>query len=80
LLWDEKLREDIDQELDKLMLESKPAKQKSGLIRVEELLKESSAVLFLFHSLQQSAYHSALAGVSLNALGFVDYKDIWFKP
>ncbi|KQL43491.1 hypothetical protein AN963_29010 [Brevibacillus choshinensis] len=80
LLWDGKLREDIDQELDKLMLESEPQRQKMCLIRVEELLKESSAVLFLFHSLQQSAYHSALAGVSLNALGFVDYKDIWFKP
>lgn len=80
LLWDGKLREDIDQELDKLVLESEPLQQKRCLIRVEELLKERSAVLFLFHSIQQSAYHSALAGVSLNALGFVDYKDIWFKP
>ncbi|QRG68090.1 SgrR family transcriptional regulator [Brevibacillus choshinensis] len=80
LLWDKQLREEIDQEMDKLMLEGDPARQKKCLIRAEELLKERSALLFLFHSLQQSAYHSALAGVSLNALGFVDYRDIWFKP
>lgn len=80
LLWDEELRGAIDREMDRLMQESDPERQKRCLIRAEELLKERSAMLFLFHALQQSSYHFSLAGVSLNALGFVDYKDIWFKP
>lgn len=79
-LWDPPLREAIDREMDQLMLEKEPARQKLHLMQAEKLLKERSALLFLFHSLHQSAYHYALAGVSLNALGFVDYKDIWFKP
>jgi MarR-like DNA-binding transcriptional regulator SgrR of sgrS sRNA len=80
LIWDESMRETIDQEMDKLMRESEPWRQQEALMQVEERLKERFVVLFLYHSLQQSSHHSALAGVSLNAWGFVDYKDIWFKP
>ncbi|MED1784897.1 hypothetical protein P4V43_24055 [Brevibacillus fortis] len=42
---------------------------------------QEQAVLMTVTRMQRSisAYHSALAGVSLNALGLVDYKNIWFR-
>ncbi|MGG4441952.1 hypothetical protein [Brevibacillus fortis] len=42
---------------------------------------QEQAVLMTVTRMQRSisAYHSALASVSLNALGLVDYKNIWFR-
>ncbi|KZE48362.1 hypothetical protein AV540_17335 [Brevibacillus parabrevis] len=53
--------------------------QQRRLRRIEMLLTEKCALLFLYHTRQHSVYHSALAGVSLNALGQANCKDIWFK-
>lgn len=79
MMWDPALREHMDEELELVMEEQEGERQRERLRKVEHLLFEQHALLFLFHSLQQSAYHSALAGVSLNALGLVEYKNIWFK-
>ncbi|MGG1660476.1 ABC transporter substrate-binding protein [Brevibacillus sp. NRS-1366] len=79
MTWSPAFRERIDQELDLVMLEQDGECQRKRLREVEKLLREQHALLFLFHSQQQSAYHSALEGVSLNALGLVEYKNIWFK-
>ncbi|TQK49663.1 MarR-like DNA-binding transcriptional regulator SgrR of sgrS sRNA [Brevibacillus sp. AG162] len=78
-LWNPALRERIDQELSALMLEREVTGQRHHLQEVERILREQCAMLFLYHTRQHSAYHSALAGVSLNALGLVDYKNIWFR-
>ncbi|WP_312114569.1 SgrR family transcriptional regulator [Brevibacillus reuszeri] len=79
IMWDAATRTRMDAELDLFMQEQEKEGRRERLRHIEELLREQHAVLFVFHSLQQSAYHSALAGVSLNALGLVEYKNIWFK-
>ncbi|MFS0558109.1 ABC transporter substrate-binding protein [Brevibacillus sp. 179-C9.3 HS] len=78
-LWSPALRERIDQELDALMLGKGETGQHHHLQEVERLLRDQCAMLFLYHTRQHSAYNSALSGVSLNALGLVDYKNIWFR-
>ncbi|WP_289141643.1 SgrR family transcriptional regulator [uncultured Brevibacillus sp.] len=79
MMWDPVTRAQMDEQLDLLMQEQDKEAQREHLREIEDLLREQHALLFVFHSLQQSAYHSALAGVSLNALGLVEYKNIWFK-
>lgn len=78
-LWNPTLRQRIDQELDDLMQERVISNQQNRLLEVERLLRDHYAMLFLYHTRQHSVYHSALDGVSLNALGLVDYKNIWFR-
>ncbi|MBU8715725.1 SgrR family transcriptional regulator [Brevibacillus parabrevis] len=78
-LWNPALRERIDRELELLAEEQGEEGQQRRLRRIEMLLAERCALLFLYHTRQHSVYHSALAGVSLNALGQANYKDIWFK-
>jgi len=48
------------------------------LEEIEELLIAERTMLFLYHSRQQSAYDPALKGVTLNSLGWIDYRNIWF--
>jgi MarR-like DNA-binding transcriptional regulator SgrR of sgrS sRNA len=36
-------------------------------------------VLFLYHSLQEVGHDPSLHGISLNAWGKINYKDIWVK-
>lgn len=78
-LWSPALREQIDRELDQLMMEQSGECQQRRLRAIELLLGQHSALLYLYHTRQHSVYNSALAGVSLNALGQANYKDIWFK-
>ncbi|MED1822156.1 hypothetical protein [Brevibacillus agri] len=78
-LWSPALREQIDRELEQLMEEQSGECQQRRLRDIEQLLEQQSALLYLYHTRQHSVYNSALAGVSLNALGQANYKDIWFK-
>ncbi|MGW9128964.1 ABC transporter substrate-binding protein, partial [Paenibacillus chitinolyticus] len=79
MMWDPATRAQMDEQLDLLVQEQDKEAQRERLREVEDLLREQHALLFVYHALQQSAYHSALSGVSLNALGLVEYKNIWFK-
>ncbi|MFY0544587.1 SgrR family transcriptional regulator [Brevibacillus sp. H7] len=77
--WSPQLREAVDRQIARVLQEESCEQRMRLLEGIEELLKKECAVLFLYHSRQSTAYHSALEGVSLNALGWVDYKEIWFK-
>jgi SgrR family transcriptional regulator len=77
--WNPSLRERIDRQIARVLRMETKEKRMEELRRVEHLLQEESALLFLYHTRQTSTYYSALEGVSLNALGWIDYKDIWFK-
>jgi SgrR family transcriptional regulator len=77
--WSPQLREAVDRQIARVLQEESSEQRMRLLEGIEELLKKECAVLFLYHSRQSTAYHSALEGVSLNALGWVDYKEIWFK-
>ncbi|MCS7458637.1 ABC transporter substrate-binding protein [Paenibacillus doosanensis] len=60
--------------------ESGPGGQSEGLKRLEKLVKSRAAVFFLYHWQQRTLYHPSLRGVSLNALGWVPFRDVWFEP
>lgn len=44
---------------------------------IETRFREEAEVLFLLHMKVYSDYHPSLHGVRINALGWIDFKDIW---
>ncbi|WP_108670271.1 SgrR family transcriptional regulator [Peribacillus acanthi] len=44
---------------------------------IETELKARHAILFLYHSRQTVYHHDSLKGISLNALGWMNYRDLW---
>ncbi|MGO4184818.1 ABC transporter substrate-binding protein [Paenibacillus sp. MCAF9] len=49
------------------------------LISIQEELKRNFSLLFLYHSLQIVGHHQTLQGISLNAWGKIDYKNVWLR-
>ncbi|WJH35594.1 ABC transporter substrate-binding protein [Paenibacillus sp. CC-CFT747] len=47
--------------------------------KMEELLKEEGALLFLLHKELNTSYNRTLRGIQFNSLGWVDFKDLWFQ-
>ncbi|AIQ52712.1 SgrR family transcriptional regulator [Paenibacillus sp. FSL R7-0331] len=73
------LRAKVDAMLADALTETGEDKQLNVLRAVEEELKQQLNVLFLYHSVQEVGYDLSLHGISLNAWGKINYKDVWVK-
>ncbi|UJF34908.1 ABC transporter substrate-binding protein [Paenibacillus hexagrammi] len=47
---------------------------------MERILTDEYHVLFLVHTTQQTVFSPHLKGISVNTLGWFDFKSIWFRP
>ncbi|WP_058301968.1 ABC transporter substrate-binding protein [Gorillibacterium timonense] len=47
-------------------------------LEIEELLDQSHTLLFLYRKSLKTAFHPSIRGVSLESLGWVRFRDIWF--
>lgn len=54
------------------------AERHRSMQELERKLKESRALLFLVQNSHALAYHESLKGVTLNALGWVDFRKLFF--
>ncbi|MNI76263.1 hypothetical protein D3C73_1324820 [compost metagenome] len=45
-----------------------------------DAIREEKEVLFLLYKFQQTSFHSSVKGVTINDLGWVDFRQIWFLP
>ncbi|MDP5274924.1 SgrR family transcriptional regulator [Chengkuizengella axinellae] len=68
-----------DDKIAELLKTSNKSKRLGIFNDIEKELRESYSVLFLYHSKQNAMHHADLKGVSLNALGWVDYRKLWFS-
>ncbi|CAG7625029.1 HTH-type transcriptional regulator SgrR [Paenibacillus solanacearum] len=50
------------------------------LNRLRSLVTEQVYVLFLFQHTQRTVFHPSLKNVSLNAIGWVQFRELWFEP
>ncbi|NIK75509.1 MarR-like DNA-binding transcriptional regulator SgrR of sgrS sRNA [Paenibacillus castaneae] len=50
------------------------------LTEVQEQLKSSYSLLFLHHNLQVVGHHRSLDGITMNAWGKINYKNVWVRP
>ncbi|ACT01651.1 SgrR family transcriptional regulator [Paenibacillus sp. JDR-2] len=53
--------------------------RRQQLREIEERLREEALVLFLHHRRLSTYLHPSVRGVSLNPLGWIDFKDIWLE-
>jgi SgrR family transcriptional regulator len=68
----------VDDMLTEIRKEPRQDVRREKLRKIEDILKENYAVLFLYHISRRVLSHSALQGISLNAYGMVDLRDVWF--
>ncbi|MNI40875.1 Oligopeptide-binding protein AppA precursor [compost metagenome] len=73
------LRPRVEQLLSEALAEPDEDQRMTVLREVEHELKRCFNVLFLYHSLQEVGHDPTLHGISLNAWGKINYRDIWVK-
>jgi SgrR family transcriptional regulator len=74
------LLEELERILSRIYLDSSAVGRLQKIQELEKLIKQHYAVMFLYHRRQKSLVHPALKGASLNSLGWVDFRNVWFEP
>ncbi|XEC92645.1 ABC transporter substrate-binding protein [Paenibacillus tarimensis] len=64
--------------LESIMQEPSPLRRRERFIQIERLLIGHHALLFLYKKQLKTAFHPSVKGISLDSLGWVQFKDIWF--
>ncbi|OPH62051.1 hypothetical protein BC351_02090 [Paenibacillus ferrarius] len=68
----------IDDSLRKLRFEADAQHRKALLEQLESQLKQRHSLLFLYRKHLKTAFHPSIRGISLDSLGWVRFRDIWF--
>lgn len=76
---DSSIRQKVESMLSDALSEPDEEQRRVVLRAVEHELKRQVNVLFLYHSLQEVGHDPSLHGISLNAWGKINYKDVWVK-
>lgn len=77
--FSQELNRKIDDDVPGIVQEAAASRRLARLERLEQQIKQDWAVQFLYHRHERASYHPSLQGVTLNALGWVSFKDIWFQ-
>lgn len=70
----------VDTEIDQILEDPNREARICRLNELIEVLQEEKSFLFVLHRSQQTTYHDSIKGVSINDLGWVDFRKIWFTP
>lgn len=70
----------VDTEIDHILGNPNQDERICKLNELIEVLQDEKSFLFVLHRSQQTTYHDSIKGVSINALGWVDFRKIWFTP
>lgn len=68
----------LDDSLLHLRSESDAKRRMALLEQLETQLKQRHSLLFLYRKHLKTAYHPSIRGISLDSLGWVRFRDIWF--
>jgi SgrR family transcriptional regulator len=69
----------MEQIIAKIIQEEDKKNRTTQFIALERLLKETNAILFLYCKQLKTVYHPTVKGISLDSLGWVEFKNIWFR-
>jgi SgrR family transcriptional regulator len=76
------LQREISGQLDKyiqsILSETVPSERTVLLQETEAFLKNKRVIHFLYKKQLQTAFHPTVKGISLDSLGWVQFKDIWY--
>ncbi|CAH1191640.1 HTH-type transcriptional regulator SgrR [Paenibacillus auburnensis] len=76
---DPSIRQKVESMLSDAISAQEEEQRRVVLRAVEHELKQRVNVLFVYHSLQEVGHNPSLHGISLNAWGKINYKDVWVK-
>ncbi|MEK8126336.1 ABC transporter substrate-binding protein [Paenibacillus filicis] len=66
--------------IERLYQESSRVTREAYVYRLRELIAEQGYILFLLHHTQRTVYHPSLRNVSLGAMGWPQFHDLWLEP
>ncbi|MFS0919412.1 ABC transporter substrate-binding protein [Brevibacillus sp. 179-C 1.1 NHS] len=78
--FDESLAREINQEICLTFQEPDRLMREHHLAKIEAMIKENCAVLYLVQKKTFTSFHKSLRGVSVNSSGWLDFHKIWFQP
>jgi SgrR family transcriptional regulator len=74
----EPVRSWLEAGINRLLTEPELQRRANIFRQLEAGLTERSSLLFLYRKQLKTAYHPSVRGISLESLGWVRFKDIWF--
>ncbi|MEO3947841.1 ABC transporter substrate-binding protein [Gorillibacterium sp. CAU 1737] len=75
---DDPLRRELRQLMSDIRHEADSEGRIDRFLEIEELLDQRSSLFFLYRKSLKTAFHPSIRGVTLESLGWVRFRDIWF--
>ncbi|HEX7057918.1 MAG TPA: ABC transporter substrate-binding protein [Bacilli bacterium] len=72
-------RDKIDGKLRQIMREPAAELRNRLFVEIEQYMLAQSLICFLYRRRLQAVFHASVKGISLDSLGWLRFKDIWFK-
>ncbi|RAP78383.1 ABC transporter substrate-binding protein [Paenibacillus montanisoli] len=72
------IRASIDRQLSELLSEQNAERRADRFLAIERELTASHRLLFLYRKHLKTAFHPSIRGISLESLGWVRFRDLWF--
>lgn len=69
----------MEHHLQAIIQEIQPQTRIAKFIALERMLKETYAIHFLYRKQLRTVYHPSVKGISMDSLGWVEFKNIWFR-
>lgn len=77
---DEVLKSELKRRIEAILQEPSATERPLRIRELETCLKRDCYALFLLHPICKTTFSSVVNGISLNSLGMVNFKDLWFQP
>jgi SgrR family transcriptional regulator len=65
--------------LNDIIQEAHSPTRANKFIGLERLLKETNAIYYIYRKQLKTVYHPSVKGISMDSLGWVEFKNIWFR-
>jgi MarR-like DNA-binding transcriptional regulator SgrR of sgrS sRNA len=69
----------MEHHLQAIIHEAVPTTRINQFIALEQMLKEQHAIHFIYRKQLTTVYHPSVKGISMDSLGWVEFKNIWFR-
>ncbi|GKU78809.1 ABC transporter substrate-binding protein [Paenibacillus sp. L3-i20] len=76
---DKEMKVWVKEKIDSALMCKDPIDRWNVLMEIEIKLREETHLLFLTHTKMNTIYNPSIKGVSVNSLGWVDFKDVWME-
>lgn len=78
--FSEELQRELNERISAILKEPSEVERPVRIRELESALHKEHVVVFLLHPIGRTTFSSVINGVSLNSLGMVNFKDLWFQP